>query len=167
MYHKGPSLYYIRVFWGFFEHPPTYVRTFSLHKVRKNCHFMDHPPIPMSLRNIKMDPKEQWRFISLSNKDVVFSVFLEKSGKHQTLKKKCDLQYATWILNSSNTEPAELSFFSLVATSPCSGCHVNKERHQQKTALCKFSPAVAAYSRLWKKRCPWNKRSPWNIWQKH
>ena len=26
-------------------HPPMYVRTFSLHKVRKNCHFLDHPPL--------------------------------------------------------------------------------------------------------------------------
>ena len=39
------------------NHPPTYVRTFSLHKVRENCHFLDHPPTPMSLRNIKMAPK--------------------------------------------------------------------------------------------------------------
>ena len=30
--------------WGFFE-PPTYVRSFSLHKVRGNCHFLDHPPL--------------------------------------------------------------------------------------------------------------------------
>ena len=28
----------------------------SLHKVRENCHFLDHPPTPMSLRNIKMAP---------------------------------------------------------------------------------------------------------------
>ena len=46
----------------FFE-PPTYVRTFSLHKVRENCHFLDHPPTPMSLRNIKMAPYRK-RFIS-------------------------------------------------------------------------------------------------------
>ena len=38
------------------NHPPTYVRTFSLHTVRENCHFLDHPPTPMSLRNIKMAP---------------------------------------------------------------------------------------------------------------
>ena len=36
------------------NHPPTYVRTFSLHKIRENCHFLDHPPTPMSLRNKKM-----------------------------------------------------------------------------------------------------------------
>ena len=53
---KGPSLYYVRVFWGFLNHPPTYVRTFSLHKVRENCHFLDHPPTPKSLRNIKIAP---------------------------------------------------------------------------------------------------------------
>jgi hypothetical protein len=35
------------------NHPPTYVRTFSLHKVRENCHFLDHPP---TLRSIKMAP---------------------------------------------------------------------------------------------------------------
>ena len=40
----------------FLNHPPTYVRTFSLHKLRENCHFLDHPPTPMSLRNIKMAP---------------------------------------------------------------------------------------------------------------
>ena len=38
----------------FLNHPPTYVRTFSLHKVRENCHFLDHPPTPMSLRNKKL-----------------------------------------------------------------------------------------------------------------
>ena len=32
------------------------VRTFSLDKVRENCHFLDHPPTPRSLRNIKMAP---------------------------------------------------------------------------------------------------------------
>ena len=57
--HKGPSLYYVRVFWGFFNHPPTYVRTFSLDKVRENCHFLDQPPTPMSLRNIKMAPNQK------------------------------------------------------------------------------------------------------------
>ena len=49
---KGPSLYYVRAFWGFFNHQPTYVRTFSLHKVRENCHFLDHLPTSISLRNI-------------------------------------------------------------------------------------------------------------------
>ena len=38
------------------NHPPTYVRRFSLHKVRENCHFLDYPPTPSSLRNIKMAP---------------------------------------------------------------------------------------------------------------
>ena len=54
--HKGPSLYYVRVFWGFFNHPPTYVRTFSLDKVRENCHFLNHTPTPVSLRSIKRAP---------------------------------------------------------------------------------------------------------------
>ena len=40
------------------NHPPTYVRPFSLHKVKKNCHFLDHPPTPMFLRNIKMAPNK-------------------------------------------------------------------------------------------------------------
>ena len=44
------------------NHPPTYVRTFSLHKVRENCHFLDHPPTPMSLRNIKMAPNSNRLF---------------------------------------------------------------------------------------------------------
>ena len=46
------------------DHPPTYVGTFSLHKVRENCHFLDHPPTPLPLRNIKMAPKPElcaWR----------------------------------------------------------------------------------------------------------
>ena len=43
-------------FEAFLNHPPTYVRTFSLHKLRENCHFLDHPPTPISLRNIKMAP---------------------------------------------------------------------------------------------------------------
>ena len=46
---------------GFLNHAPTYVRTLQLHKVRKNCHFLDHPPTPMSLRNIKMAPKAMLR----------------------------------------------------------------------------------------------------------
>ena len=42
---KGPFLYYVRVFWGFYE-PPTHLRKgILLHKVRKNCHFLDHPPL--------------------------------------------------------------------------------------------------------------------------
>ena len=41
------------------NHPHTYVRTFLLHKVRKNCQFPDHPPTPMSLRNIKMAPNQR------------------------------------------------------------------------------------------------------------
>ena len=40
-------------------HPPTYLRKFSLHKVRENCHFLDHPPTPMSLRYIKMAPSSK------------------------------------------------------------------------------------------------------------
>ena len=53
----GPSLYNVRVFQAFFEPPTHHERTFSLHKVRENCHFLDHPPTPMSLRNIKMAPR--------------------------------------------------------------------------------------------------------------
>ena len=44
------------------NHPPTYVRTFSLHKVRENCPFLDHPPTPTSLRNIKMAPNSKCLF---------------------------------------------------------------------------------------------------------
>ena len=40
--------YYVRLLRGFFEPPaylPTYyVRTFSVHKVRKNCHFLNRLP---------------------------------------------------------------------------------------------------------------------------
>ena len=64
---KGPFLYYVRVFWGFFE-PPTHLRKdILLHKVRKNCHFLDHPPTPMSLRNIKMAPNESKNLLSEKN----------------------------------------------------------------------------------------------------
>ena len=53
---RGHFLYYIRVFRAFFE-PPTHLhKDISLHKVRETCHFLDHPPTPMSLRNIKMAP---------------------------------------------------------------------------------------------------------------
>ena len=43
---------------AFFEPPTSYVKTFSVYKVRENCHFENHPTTPMSLRNIKMVPKE-------------------------------------------------------------------------------------------------------------
>ena len=33
----------------FLEPPTPYVRTFSLHNVRGNCHFLDHPPTPIAL----------------------------------------------------------------------------------------------------------------------
>ena len=58
---KGPFLYYVRVFWGFIE-PPTHLhKDISLHKIRENCHFLDHPPTPMSLRNIKMAPNQTFQ----------------------------------------------------------------------------------------------------------
>ena len=44
---KVPFKYYVGVFWNFFE-PPTYVKTFSVNKVKGNCHFMNHLPTPMS-----------------------------------------------------------------------------------------------------------------------
>ena len=50
------------------NHPPTYVRTFSLHKVKENCRFLDHPPTPMSLRNIKMAPNVDSKFALLNDK---------------------------------------------------------------------------------------------------
>ena len=49
------------------NHPPTYVRTFPLHKVRENCHFLDHPPTPMSLRNIKIAPSKLYSPATLNN----------------------------------------------------------------------------------------------------
>ena len=59
MNRKGPFLYYVRVF-SFQNHPPpTYVKTFSLHKVKENCHFLDHPPTAMPLHNTKMAPNEK------------------------------------------------------------------------------------------------------------
>ena len=44
MVYQGPSLYYVRVRRGFLDPCAPYVRTISLHRVRKNCHFLDHPP---------------------------------------------------------------------------------------------------------------------------
>ena len=43
-------------FEAFFNHPPTYVRKFSLHIVRENWQFLDHPATPMSVHNIKIAP---------------------------------------------------------------------------------------------------------------
>ena len=37
-------------FKAFLNHPPNYIRTFSLHKVRENCHFLDQLPIPTHLK---------------------------------------------------------------------------------------------------------------------
>ena len=54
-------------FEAFLNHPPTYVKPFSLHKVRENCHFLDHQPTPISLRNIKMAPKRVFEWIALSS----------------------------------------------------------------------------------------------------
>ena len=42
---------------GLFRKPPTHLlKTFSLHKVRENCHLLDHLPTAMPLHNIKMVP---------------------------------------------------------------------------------------------------------------
>ena len=49
------------------NHPPTYIRTFLLHKVRKNCHFWTTNPPPMSLCNIKMAPYLDSNAISLES----------------------------------------------------------------------------------------------------
>ena len=57
--HLG-AIFMLRLcFEAFLNHPPTYVRTFSLHKVRENWHLLDHPPTRMSLRNIKMAPNSR------------------------------------------------------------------------------------------------------------
>jgi hypothetical protein len=41
----------------------TYIRTFSLHKVRKNSHFLNHPLTPRPLRKIKIVPKLQKEYL--------------------------------------------------------------------------------------------------------
>ena len=46
---------------AFFESPTCYIRTFSVHKVRGNCHFLNHLPNPMSLCNIKIFPLKLWQ----------------------------------------------------------------------------------------------------------
>ena len=56
---RGHFYVYVRVFLGFFEPPPNYVRKL-LHKVRKNRHFLDHPPTPISLLYIKLAPNLHW-----------------------------------------------------------------------------------------------------------
>ena len=53
-------------FESFLNHPPTYVRTFSLHKERENCHFLDHPTTHMTLRNIKMAPNRKFKEIIIT-----------------------------------------------------------------------------------------------------
>ena len=40
----GAFIYYVKVFWGFLEPPTPYIRTFSSHKIRKKCHFLNYPP---------------------------------------------------------------------------------------------------------------------------
>ena len=52
----GSLICHCVLFWRFFDHPPSCIRVFSSHKVRGNCHFLDHPPTPMPLSNIKMVP---------------------------------------------------------------------------------------------------------------
>ena len=51
--HRGP--FNLRLIWGFFEAPsylaPTYVSASSVHNVIENCHYLNHLPTPMSLRN--------------------------------------------------------------------------------------------------------------------
>ena len=65
-----------------------YIMTFSLHKVRENCHFLDHPPTPMSLRNIKMAP--------YATEKVFF--FFKKS-------QKCVLDYNVEFANLAKKKP--------------------------------------------------------------
>ena len=57
------------------NHPPTYVRTFSLHKIREYCYFLDHPPTPMSLRNIKMAPYFMIKFIYSETASQFYKIF--------------------------------------------------------------------------------------------
>ena len=39
---KGAFICYVWVFGTFLNHLPPYVRTFSVHRLRKNCHFLNH-----------------------------------------------------------------------------------------------------------------------------
>ena len=41
---KGPSLYHVKVFWPFLNHPLPYKRKFYVHNVRENLNFLNHPP---------------------------------------------------------------------------------------------------------------------------
>ena len=62
---KGPSLYYVRVFWGFFE-PPTHLRKDNFTTSKGKLPFSG-PPTPMSLRNMKMAPNEDYMSGHLQN----------------------------------------------------------------------------------------------------
>ena len=72
------------MFWGFFEQPPTYVGTFLLHKVRENCHFLDHPSTLISLRNIKMAPYPGKYVLSILKKSVIVANLDGKCQTHPT-----------------------------------------------------------------------------------
>ena len=50
-----------------------FVRTFSLHKVRENCQFLDHPPTLMSLHNIKIAPYLKPQVIFFSSLTTFFA----------------------------------------------------------------------------------------------
>ena len=68
----------LRISWGFLEPPTRHVRTFSLYKVRENwenCHFLDHPPTLMTLRNIKMVPYANYKTYFLLYQGFWFEVF--------------------------------------------------------------------------------------------
>ena len=97
----------------FSNHPPTYVRTFSLHKVRENSNFLDHPPTPMSLRNIKMAPNMTF---AAEEFPVVFYIGLNL-GK---VLKSCRCTYLTQV---------ELDLFAyLLQGVPSIGTHQESRR---------------------------------------
>ena len=66
----GHSKYYVRVFWIFLNAPTPYVRTFSVHKVRENYHFLNPSPLYPYV-NIKMVPLRVgiWGHIELSKSE--------------------------------------------------------------------------------------------------
>ena len=76
------------------NHPPTYVRTFSLHKVRENCQFLDHPPTPMSLRNIKMAPKDNIYRMRAIITGVYFYLIFEV---HFSVFKECFVKFCPYV----------------------------------------------------------------------
>ena len=85
----------------------------TVHKVRENCHFLDHPPTPMSLRDIKMAPNVDFMlrqkienfFIDLSKHINTFTFLLQGVklwNKVRGLETRSTKSYLASVISISN-----------------------------------------------------------------